>query len=78
MFARPNEQGAPIGDFVSTYESREDLAEAIRTGTYRERAPARCAAFAETGQPAAAATAAAGCAKAGRRPRAPRSAPEPR
>ncbi|GBF89438.1 hypothetical protein Rsub_02010 [Raphidocelis subcapitata] len=34
MYATPNEQGAPIGEYVNTYESRDDLAEAIRTGTY--------------------------------------------
>ena len=36
MFARPDHRGAPVGDYASTYESREDLADAMRTGTYRE------------------------------------------
>jgi hypothetical protein len=37
LFANPNEKGVPVGNWTNTYDSRDDLAQAIRTGVYRER-----------------------------------------
>jgi hypothetical protein len=36
MYARPDKRGAPQGEYVSTYDSRDDLASAIRAGTFSE------------------------------------------
>jgi len=36
MYAHPDENGVPIGDYVHHYETKEELQEAIRTGVYRE------------------------------------------
>jgi hypothetical protein len=35
-FAHPDERGVPIGDYVNTYATRQELYDAICTGTYRE------------------------------------------
>ncbi|KIZ03627.1 hypothetical protein MNEG_4327 [Monoraphidium neglectum] len=34
LFANPNEKGVPVGNWTNTYDSRDDLAQAIRTGVY--------------------------------------------